>query len=156
MNINATLIAQILAFLILIWMVNRLMWGPMINALEERRKRIADGLAAAEDSKKGLAKAQAEAVQMKREAQTQAADIIATSEKRAQEIVAEAKTAAREEGERIKVAAQSEIARELERAKEQLSQRVAELAVAGAERILAKEIDRNTHAVALKELEGKI
>ena len=156
MNITATLIAQILAFLILIWMVNRLLWGPMIKALEERRKRIADGLAAAEDSKKGLVEAEAEATQTKQQARADAAEIIASSEKRAQEIVEEAKTAAREESERIKTAARAEMDRELEQAKEQLSKRVAELVVTGAERILAKEVDHDTHTSAMKDLESKI
>lgn len=156
MNITATLFAQIAAFLILIWMVNRLLWGPMTAALQERRRRIADGLSAAEESKRHLAETEEKVARMEREARTRAAEIITGSEKRAHEIVEEAKAAAREEGERIKTAARHEVDRQVEQAREQLSHQVAQLAVAGAERILAREIDRSAHVDALKGLEDGI
>ena len=156
MNITATLLAQIAAFIILIWMVNRLLWGPLTEALEKRRARIAEGLSAADKSKQELADAEVRVAEIEKEARSNAAEIIANSEKRAQEIIKGAKATAREEGERIKQAAQSDIDQQLEQAKESLSKQVSELAVMGAERILQKEIDRSVHTDALKDLENRI
>ena len=156
MNISATLFAQIAAFLLLIWLVNRFLWGPLTDALEERRKKVAEGLAAGEQGRKDLEQAQARVRAAEDEARGKAADAIAQAEKRATAIIEEAKTAAREEAERIKNAAQGEIEQQILQARESLRREVGALAVAGSERILLREVDRGAHAAALKELESRL
>ncbi|WP_018871610.1 F0F1 ATP synthase subunit B [Thioalkalivibrio sp. ALJ16] len=156
MNINLTIIGQLLAFSVFVWFTMRYVWPPMSNALEERRKKIADGLAAAERGEKEQELAQERATEVIKEAKQQANEIVASAQKRANELVEESKTAAREEGTRIKEAAQSEIEQELNRAKEELRKQVSVLAVAGAEQILAKEIDAKAHGDLLKKLAAKL
>ena len=156
MNITATLLAQIVAFVLLIWLVNRYLWGPLTSALEQRRTQISDGLAAAEQGRKDLESAKVRADDIEGQARTKAAEIITHAEKRAKEIEEEAKTKAREEGDRIKQSAQGEIEQQITQARESLRQRVSEIAVAGAERILQKEVDASVHAAALKELEERV
>ncbi len=156
MNITASLFAQIAAFVLLIWLVNRYLWGPLTAALEQRRQQIADGLASAEQGNQNLADAQVRTAEMKEQAQSKAAEIIAHAEKRAREIEEEAKTKAREESERIKQSAQSEIEQQIAQARESLRRQVSNIAVAGAARILQKEVDATVHAAALKELEDRI
>ena len=156
MSISATLFAQVAAFLLLIWLVNRFLWGPLTGALEERRKKVAEGLAAGEQGRQDLEQAQARARAVEGEARDKAADVIAQAEKRATGIVKEAKAAAREEAERIKHAAQGEIEQQILRARESLRREVGALAVAGSERILRKEVDRDAHAAALKDLESRL
>jgi F-type H+-transporting ATPase subunit b len=131
-------------------------WPPLIAALEERKKKIADGLAAAERGKHEKELAQQHAKEELAEAKKQAADIIAQAQKRSNEIVDEAKDAAKEEGERIKAAAQTEIELEINRAKEQLRVQVATIAVEGAEKILMTEIDAKKHERVLDELAAQI
>ena len=135
MNITVTLIGQMAAFVLLIWFVNKVLWGPMSALLAERQKRIADGLAAAEKGKHELELSEKNATEAMHKAKLQAADIIAQSEKRASEIVEESKTNARTEGERLITAAKAEIEQEVNRAKEQLRVQVAAIAAAGAEKI---------------------
>ncbi|WP_018867618.1 MULTISPECIES: F0F1 ATP synthase subunit B [unclassified Thioalkalivibrio] len=156
MNINLTIIGQLLAFSVFVWFTMRYVWPPMSNALEERRKKIADGLAAAERGEKEQELAQERATEVIKEAKQQANEIVASAQKRANDLVEESKTTAREEGDRIKEAAQSEIEQELNRAKEELRKQVSELAVAGAEQILAKEIDAKAHGDLLKKLAAKL
>ncbi len=156
MNITVTLIGQMAAFVLLIWFVNKVLWGPLNNLLAERQKRIADGLAAAEKGKHELELSEKRAREMLHEAKTQAAEIIAQSEKRATEIIEEAKADARSEGERLIAAARAEIDQEVNRAKEQLRAQVAAIAVAGAERILKREIDEKAHADLLQDLVAQI
>ena len=145
MNINLTLIAQLASFAVFVWFVMTYVWPPLIKALEERKSRIADGLAAAERGAHEKELAQQRAKETLHEAKQQSAEIVARAEKRAAEIVDEAKDQARVEGERILTAAQAEIEQETNKAREDLRTRVAELAVAGAEKILRKEIDASSH-----------
>lgn len=156
MNINITLLAQVLAFLILIWLVSRLLWKPMIDALEARRKRIADGLAAAEQGKQDLQKSKETVQEELADSRARAGEIIAQAEKRATEIKEEAKVKAREEADNIRRSAESDVTRRTQEAREQLRLEVAQLAVLGAAQVLGKEVDATAHSEALKELEAKI
>lgn len=156
MNINITLLAQVLAFLILIWLVSRLLWKPMIEALEARRKRIADGLAAAEQGKQDFQKAKEVAQEELAGSRARAGEIIAQAEKRATEIKEEAKVKAREEADNIRRSAESDVARRTQEAREQLRLEVVQLAVLGAAQVLGKEVDAAAHNKALKELEAKM
>ena len=156
MNISATLFAQVAAFLILIWLVNRFLWGPLTGALEERRKKVAEGIAAGEQGRQDLERARERARAVEDEARAKAASVIAQAEKRATGIVEDAKAAAREEAERIKHAAQGEIEQQILQAREGLRREVGALAVAGSERILHREVDRDVHAAALRELESRL
>ncbi|AKJ96326.1 MULTISPECIES: F0F1 ATP synthase subunit B [Thioalkalivibrio] len=156
MNINLTIIGQLLAFSVFVWFTMRYVWPPMSAALEERRKKIADGLAAAERGEKEQELAQERATEVLKEAKQQANEIVASAQKRANDVVEESKSTAHEEGERIKQAAHAEIEQEINRAKEELRKQVSELAVAGAEQILAKEIDAKAHGDLLKKLSAKL
>ncbi len=156
MNITVTLIAQMIAFGLLIWFVNKVMWGPLSGIMEARQKRIADGLAAAEKGKHEEELAKKKAISVIKKAKGQAADIVAQSQKRASEIVEEAKATARTEGERIVTAANAELEREVNQAKEALRAQVAMLAVAGAEKVLKREIDSKAHAALLNDLAAEI
>ncbi len=156
MNINATLIGQSIFFFAFIWFVMKYIWPPVIGALNERKQKIADGLAAAERGKHEKELAEERAKEQLAEAKKQAADIIAQAQKRSSEIVDEAKVSANEEGDRIKAAAEAEIDLEINRAKEQLRAEVAVLAVQGAEKILNKEIDAGSHKAVLDELAAQI
>jgi F-type H+-transporting ATPase subunit b len=155
-NVTATLIGQIIVFAILVWFVKRYLWGPLLNMMEERRKRIADGLAAAERGQKEQEEAEEEVKKRLNEAKQQASDIINQAQRRAGEIVEEAKSDAREEGERIKAAAQSDIEQEINRARENLRKQVAAIAIAGAEQVLKKEIDAKAHSAVLNDLAAQI
>jgi len=156
MNITATLLAQMVAFGLLIWFVNKMLWGPMNDLLTARQKRIADGLAAGEKGKHELELAEKGAKDKLHAAKGQATEILAQAEKRASEIVEEAKDDARSEGERLLTAAQSEIEQEANRAREQLRGQVASIAAIGAGKILAVEIDEKKHADLLKDLVAQI
>jgi F-type H+-transporting ATPase subunit b len=155
-NITATLLAQIVAFVLLIWFVNKVLWDPVTKLLADRQKRIADGLAAADKGRHELVRAEERAKELLRDAKSQAAEIIAQAEKRGNEIVEEAKYAARSESDRIKAAANAELEQEVNRAKEQLRSQVAGIAVAGAQRILGREIDAKAHDTLLKDLVAQI
>lgn len=156
MNINVTLFAQIIAFVLMIWFVNKVLWGPFIRLLSERQKRIADGLAAADKGKHDLELAEKRALEIMQEARTQAAELLAQSERRANEIIEEAKADARAQGERLIEAAKAEIERETNRAREQLRVQVAVLAAAGASKIIKREIDRKAHDELLQDLASQI
>jgi len=156
MNITVTLFGQIAAFILLIWFVNKVLWGPLNNLLGERQKKIADGLAAAEKGRHELELSEKRAKESLHEARTQAAEMLAQTEKRASEIVEEAKNNARNEGDRIIAAAHAEIEQEVNRAKEQLRGQVAAIAVSGASKILKREIDANAHNDLLKDLAAQI
>jgi len=155
-NITVTLIAQMLAFGLLIWFVNKVMWGPLSGIMEARQKRIADGLAAAEKGKHEQELAEKRATELLKEAKEQAQEIVAQGQKRASEIVEEAKDTARAEGERIIAAANAELEREVNQAKEALRAQVAAIAVAGAEKILKREIDAKAHEDLLNDLAAQI
>lgn len=156
MNITATLLAQIVAFVALIWFVNKFLWGPMNGMLEARQKRIADGLSAAEKGKHELELAEKRATDALKDAKTQAAEILAQAEKRGTEVVEEAKGKAREEGDRILAAANAEIEQEVNRAKEEIRGKVAEISVAAAAKIIGHEVDAKTHDRLIKDLATQI
>ena len=149
MNINLTLIGQLLAFVVFVWFTKKFVWTPIIAALNERKAKIADGLAAAERGQHEQELAKERAVEELKKAKAQAAEIINQANKRANEIVDEAKENARSEGERILAAAQADIEQETNRARESLRGKVAELAVAGAEKILRREINADAHSEVL-------
>ena len=156
MDINVTLFAQIVAFLILIWLVSRLLWQPLIAALEARRQRIADGLAAAEQGKQDFEKAQADAQRELEQSRARAGEIIVQAEKRATEIKEEAKFQAREEADNIRRAAQQDAEQRFQEARLRLCQETARLAVLGASKILEKEVNQAVHDQMLKELSERI
>jgi len=149
MNINATLIGQTIAFILFVWFCMKFVWPPIMKALEERKKTIADGLAAGEKGKLELELATRRAGDVVREAKGQANEILSQAEKRAGEVVDAAKTQAKTEAEGILIAARTEIDRERNMAREQLRTAVSTLAVAGAARILEKEIDAKAHSKLL-------
>lgn len=152
MNINLTLVAQAVAFAILIWFTVKYVWPPLLNAIETRQKEIADGLAAAHEGKNALDVAAKKSEATINEAKQKASEIIGQAEKRATQIVEEAKSNASVEGERILTGAKAEIEQEVNRAKEGLRAQVSVLAVAGAEKILRKEIDAKVHGEMLAQL----
>ncbi|MES9936277.1 MAG: F0F1 ATP synthase subunit B [Sedimenticola sp.] len=156
MNINLTLIGQLLSFVVFVWFTMKFVWTPIMGALETRRKEIADGLAAAERGQHEQELAQERAKDVLHEAKAQAGEIVAQAQKRASEIVDEAKDNARTEGERILTAAQAEIEQETNRAREHLREKVADLAVAGAEKILQKEINAAAHNDIVESLAKQI
>ena len=156
MNINLTLIGQSITFFFFVVFCMKLVWPPIMRALEERKKTIADGLAAAERGKREQELAQNKATDVLKEAKDQAGDIIAQAQKRASEIVDEAKNEARTEGERILTAARAEIDQEANRAKEVLRGQVVSLAVAGAGKVLEKEINEQSHSDMLEKLASQI
>ncbi|MCG8426956.1 MAG: F0F1 ATP synthase subunit B [Chromatiales bacterium] len=156
MNINLTLIGQLISFVVFVWFTMKYVWTPIMGALDTRRKEIADGLAAAERGQHEQELAKERAKEALQEAKVQAAEIIAQAQKRASEIVDEAKDNARGEGERIVSAAQAEIEQETNRAREQLREKVGELAVSGAEKILRKEINADAHKDIVEALAQQI
>ncbi len=156
MNINLTLFAQAIVFAAFIWFTVKLIWPFMLRAIETRQKTIADGLAAAEEGRRSLETSSRQAQDAIAQARSRAAEILAQAEKRAAQIVDEARSAAKEEGNREKAAAKAEIEQELTRAREQLRDHVASLAVAGAERILRREVDARAHADMLESIKRQL
>jgi len=156
MDINFTLISQALAFSTFIWFTVKFVWPPLLRAIEERQKTIADGLAAGERGKHELELASQRSSELLKEAKQQASEIIHQAEKRASEIVEEAKDTAKAEGERIITGAKAEVEHEVFSAKEMLRQHTADLAVAGAAKILRKEVDANAHAELLASIEDDL
>ena len=156
MNFNLTLIAQAVTFAILILVIVKFVWPPLLKAIETRQKEIADGLAAAQEGKSALENASKKSEATLNEAKQKASEIIAQAEKRANEIVEEAKGTAKAEGERIIESARSEIEQEVNRAKEGLRTQVSVLAISGAEKILRKEIDAKAHTAILTQLAAEL
>lgn len=156
MNINATLIGQTIMFALFVWFCMKFVWPPIMAALDARNKRIADGLAAAERGKNDLALAAKRSAELLREAKEKVSEIIALGDKRAGEIVEEAKAQAKIEGDRIVTAAKAEIEQEVFRAKEQLRTQVSAIALAGAGKILGREIDATAHNDLLDKLVAEI
>lgn len=156
MNINLTLIGQTVTFLFFIWFCLKFVWPPIITALNERKAKIADGLAAAEKGKHDEELAKQRASEILKDAKAQAQEIIRQAEKRGAEIVDEAKQAAKAEGERIVHAAQAEIEQNVNRAREELRGQVVSLAVAGARKVLKKEIDEKANADLIKDLAAQL
>lgn len=156
MNINLTLIAQALAFAGLIWLIAAFIWPPLLNAIEERQKKIAEGLAAADKSQESLAKAEEQVAELLREARTKANQIIDQANVRANQLVEQAKQEAVAEAEQQKALAQAEIESATFRAKEELRRQVADLAVAGAEKLINRQIDSTAQKALLDELAGQL
>ena len=156
MSFNLTLIAQAVAFALFIWFTVKFVWPPMLRAIEQRQKIIADGLAAAEQGKKSLETSTRQAEESVKGGRDRAAEIIAQAERRAAQVIEEAKTAAKAEGDREKAAAKADIQQEVTRAREQLREQVAALAVAGAEKILRREVDAKTHADLLDGIKKQL
>ncbi|NIR61479.1 MAG: F0F1 ATP synthase subunit B [Gammaproteobacteria bacterium] len=156
MNVTATLIGQMITFAILVWFVNRFLWVPMTRMLEERKRRVADGLAAAERGRREQELAEQRAKEQLHKAKEEAAEVIAHAQRRASEIIEEAKDSARAEGERIISAARAEVDQEVNRAREQLRAQVAQLAVQGAERILEREVTDRDHGAMIDKLVAQI
>jgi F-type H+-transporting ATPase subunit b len=156
MNINLTLIAQALMFAALIWIIASKVWPPLLAAIEERQKKIADGLAAAEQGKQALAQAQGKEADLIREARGKANEILERAHQQANKIVDEAKVEAVAEKSRQLAATEAEVAALTQHAKSELRGQVASLAVKGAERLLKKEINPATHKQLLDELIAEI
>ncbi|SCK14268.1 F0F1 ATP synthase subunit B [Vogesella sp. LIG4] len=155
MEFNVTLLGQAITFAILVWFTMKFVWPPLTNMMEERAKRIADGLAAAERGKQDLEAAEKRVADELRQAKQQATEFVLAAEKRASQIVEEAKDAARTEGAKLVADAKALIDQEVLRAKEALREQVAGLAVAGAEKILRKEIDAAKHADLLASIKAE-
>jgi F-type H+-transporting ATPase subunit b len=156
MNINATLFVQLLVFFIGAWVTMKFIWPPLIQALDERQKKIADGLAAADRGNRSLEDAHKKIAQLEVEVRTKGQTLLAEAEKRAQGLIDEAKAQAQAEGERLLAAAKAEIEQEAQRVKAALRDQVASLAVAGAEQILRKEVDATKHAELLTQLRAQL
>ena len=156
MTMNATLLGQAIWFAIFLWFCWKYVWPPIINALEERKQRIAEGLSSADRAERDLELAQEKVSANLKEAKKQAADIIEQANRRANAIVEEAKEQARVEGERLISSAREEIDQEVNRAREELRGRVSELALKGASQILQREVDRDTHEALLKEVAAEL
>ena len=156
MNINLTLFAQVVTFTAFIWFTAKFIWPFMLRAIEARQKTIADGLAAAEQGRRALETSTREADLEIKRARERAAEILSQAERRGAQMVDEAKTAAKEEGSREKAAAKAEIEQEVTRAREQLRDRVASLAVAGAEKILRREVDARAHGELLESIKRQL
>lgn len=156
MDINATFIGQALAFAILIWFSYKFVWPPLTNAIDERQKRIAEGLAAAERSRKELAQAEDKVNALLKEARAKANEIIEQAHQRGNQIIDQAKTEAVAEAARQRAAAEAEIEASANRAREQLRAEFAAVAVAATERLLKREIDPAAHAALLDEFAAEL
>ncbi len=156
MDLNATLFGQMITFILFIWVTMKFIWPKLIQVMEERRNKIADGLAAAEQGQRELELAQYKTKEMLMEAKKEAAHILEMANQRANHIVEEGKERAREEGDRLLKLAQGEVEQEYNSAREQLLQQVSSIAVAGAERILQREVDKAGNDKIVQELVGEI
>jgi F-type H+-transporting ATPase subunit b len=156
MNINATLIGQAIVFLILIWFSVKFIWPPLLKAIEDRQKKIAEGLAASERAQKELTQASGEAATIVAEAREKAVKIVDQANRRSNEIIEEARATAINEGQRLVGDARQEVALEQSRARDVLRRDVAQLAVAGASRLLEREIDPKAHADLIEKLAREI
>ena len=156
MNINMTLIGQSITFAIFVWFCMKFVWPPIIEALEARKKQIADGLAAADRGKHELELAAKRASETLHDAKIKASEIIAQAEKRASQIVDEAKNAAKGEGDRMITAAKAEIEQESHRAREALRTEVAALVIAGAGKVLRREVNAQVHADLLEAIKNEL
>ena len=156
MNINLTLIGQAIAFAIFVAFCMKFVWPPLIAAISDRQRKIADGLNAAERAKADLANAQAQVKQELDAAKVQAAQLIEQANRRAAQLVEEARTQATAEGERIRQQSREAVDQEINQAREQLRGQVAALAVAGAEKILKAQVDEQAHAAMLNQLAAEL
>jgi F-type H+-transporting ATPase subunit b len=155
-SINATLIGQMITFALLVWFTMKYIWPPLFDSLEERKKKIADGLAAAEKGQEDILLAEKKAKGVLKEAKDQSSEIVTLAQKRANEIVEESKDIAKKEGERLIVAAKAQIDQEIQQAKEGLRQEVADLALNAAEQILGAEIDKAKHQDIISKVSNQL
>ena len=156
MDINMTIFGQTIAMIVFVWFCMKYIWPPMMLALDERRKTIADGLAAAEQGQKELADAQKQFEETVREAREKGAEVLAQANSRSAEIVEEARVAAREEGDKLIAQAKVEIATEAGRAKDALRGQVAAIAVAGTRQLLERELNPSDHQALLDKLAAEL
>ena len=156
MNINATLIGQAIAFAIFVWFCMKYVWPPLLDAIEARQKKIADGLTQAERAGKDLELAQAKATDKLKQAKAQAAEIIDQANKRRTQIVEEAKNEAETERSKIVAQGEAEVEAERSRAREELRQQVAVLAIAGAEKIIKRTIDKEANSDIIDKLVAEL
>jgi F-type H+-transporting ATPase subunit b len=156
MNLTATLIIQSLVFIILGWVTMKFIWPPLIAAIEDRQRKIADGLAAADKGERSLADAQASAADIVKEARVQANKIADQAHRRSNEMIDEAKSAAIAEGQRLLSDARQEAVLEKTRVRDQLRGEVGALAIAGATQVLGREIDARAHADLIEQLAKEI
>jgi F-type H+-transporting ATPase subunit b len=156
MSLNVTLFAQAAVFLAFIWFTVKVVWPHLLRAIEARQRTIAEGLAAAEQGRQSLETSRKEANQAIQDARARATEVIAQAERRAAQLIEEAKNAAKAEGDREKAAARADIQQEVSRAREQLREQVAALAVAGAEKILRREVDAKAHADLLDGIKRQL
>ena len=156
MNLNFTLIAQAVAFGLFIWFTVKFVWPPLLKAIETRQKNITEGLAEAEKGRNSLVDAKKEADKILADAKARAQEIVANAEKAASSRIEESKGSAKVEGDRIVAAAHASVQQEVQSAKQQLREQVAALAVAGAEKILRREVDAKAHADMLNQLKAQL
>lgn len=156
MSITITLIVQALAFIVTAWIVMKFGWPHILAAIEDRQKKIADGLAAADRGQKDLDEAKARAAEIVREARDRAVQIVDQANRRSSELIDEAKTTAVAEGERLVSSARAEIATESAKARDGLRREVGSLVVAGAGRLLGREVDAGAHAELIDQLASQI
>ena len=156
MNLNVTLFAQAIAFFIFIMISVKWVWPMVLKKIEERQKLIADGLAEAERGRSSLADAEKQRSSMLKEARERAQELMAAAEKSASQRIEESKSQAKTEGDRLVAAAHAQTQQEVQAARQQLREKVAELAVAGAEKILKREVDAKAHASMLDQLKAQI
>ncbi len=156
MNLTFTLFAQAAVFIAFVLFTKRFVWPYLLRAIETRQKTIADGLAAAEEGRRSLEVSSKRADEEVRRARERAGELLSQAEKRAAQMIEEAKNAAKEEGAREKAAAKAEIEQEVTRAREQLRDHVAALAVAGAEKILRREVDARAHGELLDSIKQQL
>lgn len=156
MNINYTLIGQMIFFVLFVMFCVKYVWPPIIKAMKERAEKIADGLAAADRAEKSLELAQEKAGEDLKEAKAQAASIIDAAKKRGDQMVEEAKQKAQEEAERIRTSAEAEVEQQIAKAREELRAQVAALSIAGAEKILGETVDAAKHSDMLNKLSAEL
>lgn len=152
MNINLTLFGEMITFAIFVWFTMRFVWPPLVNALEERRAKIAAGLAAAEKGQRDLELAQHKITEMLTEAKAQAAQLIDQASQRANHIIEEAKARARTEGDHLLAIAKSDIEREVNSAREALIRQVSSLVITGAEKVLQQEVNKSANDHLVEQL----
>jgi F-type H+-transporting ATPase subunit b len=155
-NINATLVGQVITFAIFIAFCMKYVWPPLLNAMQDRENKIADGLDAANRAERDLRLAQEQVNDQLRESKQQAAEIIDQANRRANQLIDEAKEEASQEGQRLVIAAQSEIEQDVNRAKEALRKQVSALVFEGASKILSTEIDEKAHDLMITQLSNEL
>jgi F-type H+-transporting ATPase subunit b len=156
MNFNATLFGQLLAFLFFVWFCMKYVWPPMLAALEEREKEIADGLDAASKGMRELDEAETRKAELMEAAKKDAAEILSQANLRANQVIEDAKGKAQEEADRIKISAEKDVLQSMNKAREGLRSEVAILAVAGAEKLLKAEINKESNAALIEEIAGEL